>query len=484
MLAKQDTVDILSFFDYLQSLNHKTALIYDGKTFSYQWLVKSAKQLARWFFLNQYTCVMFATRNSPLTALLYLGGWLSCRDLYPVNPRLIGYELMQIIAQANPSILFVEKDQANTMLINHCLRKNIKLQIIDAPLNFIQNLPCNTKKPHLYQLDSQAITYHVSSGTGGRYNLYGHTLSQILIYSYRRQFDLGLEGRDKLLIALSLNHAYAFSYQFLPGLALGLSMALLPEFDVKHVKNAIINHRITALALLPTMYYFLCQSIKDDKKKYSHHLRFLSVAGDQMTEKLMQRVTKTLGVPLRNGIGMTEVYGYGQNTKAANKIKIFDEVKCMIRPLLQKDQAAQIGEIYLKTPTQPLGYTDKWLATGDLGYIDHQHYLHFFGRLKDIIVKGGSNISPIEIERYLYQLLDINEVVVMGRNDKTWGALICACVVTTSHETVLTKSKINQYLSNYLASYKHIDQLYFMEELPKNIMGKIDRYGLVSIIND
>lgn len=490
MLTEKDTLSISAFLDHLQSWHHKTVFIYAGKVFSYQWLVKAAKQMAGWLVNNQYTALMFTTKNSPLTALLYLGGWLSSCKLYPVNPRLISHEVIQIIARANPSVLLIEPDQADKKLVDYCSEHNIVLEIIDSQLSFIENLPCIGAPTNADPISDQAITYHISSGTGGHYNFHGHTLSQILYYGYRRQFDLGLDSDDTLLIVLSLNHAYAFSYQLLPGLAMGLSMVLLPAFNAEAVKNAITHHNITAVALLPTMYYLLCQLIKNDKE-YNHCLRLLSVAGDQVQAILVKMVEKTLRVSLKNGIGMSEVYGYGQNTQVtlpANKIKLFDEIECKINPLslTEINRAAKtviIGEIYLKTPTQPVGYTEKWLATGDLGYFDKQRYLHFFGRIKDIIVKGGSNISPIEIEHCLYQLSGIDEVAVVGRSHEIWGVLICACIVTTDNTTYLTKASINQYLSSYLALYKHIDEIYFMSALPKNSMAKLDRSALTRVTN-
>ena len=489
MLTKKNALNISGFFKHLQYLENKTVFVYKNKNFSYQWLLKNSKKLASWLNLHRFTVLMFTTKNSPLTALLYLGGWLACRSIFPINPRLISHELIQIITKISPSVLLIEPKQVDIKLINYCSKYNIVLKIINSPLTFIQNLQHKNTNIDIYPINNQAVTYHVSSGTGGEHNYYGHTLSQILTYSYHRQFDLGLKPNDKLLISLSLNHAYAFSYQLLPGLAMGLSMVLLPEFDTKIVKYAITHHKITTIALLPTMYYLLCRSIQN-RDKYNHRLRFLSVAGDQVQPTLMKMVRKILGIPLKNGIGMTEVYGYGQNTQAnvtTSKIKLFDEIQCKINPLSLKTiqmTKRTIGEIYLKTPTQPIGYNDKWLATGDLGYLDNNRYLYFFGRMKNIIIKGGSNVSPVEIEHYLCQISSVDEVAVIGRKHKVWGTLICACIVTNNHMNFLTKANINEYLSDYLSAYKHIDEVYFMKKLPKNKMGKLDRSSLIEEVSN
>jgi acyl-coenzyme A synthetase/AMP-(fatty) acid ligase len=124
---------------------------------------------------------------------------------------------------------------------------------------------------------------------------------------------------------------------------------------------------------------------------------------------------------------------------------------------------------------QPVSHQGQWLATGDYGYVDDEHNLYFLGRIKDIIVKGGSKISPLELEHYLYQMPEIQQVAVIGKKDPIWGEIICACIVANAS---LSIKALNAFLTPYLSSYKHVDEVIFYDKLPLNISGKIDRYRL------
>ncbi|WP_119342830.1 class I adenylate-forming enzyme family protein [Facilibium subflavum] len=482
MLHRHDIKTPEKFLAYLKDLKEKPAIIYHAHSISYQQLFEYAYRLSAWLMKKAKHQVMFATENSPLNICLYLAGWLAKKTIFAVNPRLTANELLQIIVKQNIDTLFVEKSQFTDQLRQHCLQYDISWHIVDDPIIFLSTLPDDATSS-IQQNQQQALTYHISSGTGGHYNLHAHTTKQILDYAYKRQFDLGLQYDDNILIALSINHAYAFSYQLLPALSLGLTLHLMPKFNAKAVAKAVIHYKITALALLPTMYHFLLQAITTHyPEKYPHCLRYLSVAGDQPNKTLMDSVYNILNLKLLNGMGMTEVFGYAQNMTASdqyNKIKLFDDVKVKIQPLPNQKQ---IGEIYLQSPMHPVNNHDKWLQTGDFGYVDKHHFLYFLGRIKDIIIKGGSNIAPLEVEHYLYRLTKINEVAVLGKKDPIWGEIICACIAIPQNAT-LTLTQVNKHLTNYLATYKHIDQIYFFDTLPKNVTGKIDRYQLRRVIN-
>ena len=458
---------------------HDRRNIFDGQSFSYHDLIQYSKRLTTWLLGEKCHCAMFTLKNSPLNIALYLAGWQAGIDLIPVNPRLIGHELIEIINRHPPSVLFIEKVQQNASLIQICQAKTIKVVVIDDPLKFLQALPKMPAPTATENHQKQSITYHISSGTGGYYQFYGHTLKQILDYAEKRQFDVGLISGDRPLITLSVNHAYAFSYQLLPALKLGLDLVILPEFDLKKLTSAIQSHNITTLALLPAMYYFLLDHIEKHFKTYSHQLRFLSIAGDQPNPKLMRKAINVLKVPLRNGIGMTEIYGYAQNITSApayHAVQLFEDTSVKIAPFKhgrkENKEKNPIGEIMIQSPMQPVNLKDAWLKSGDFGYLDSNHNLYFLGRIKDIIIKGGSNISPLELEHYLHEMAEITEVAIIGKKDLIWGEKICACIVTCR---ALSLNQINRHLKTFVAPYKHIDEIFHFDTLPKNISGKIDR---------
>ncbi|WP_116964051.1 class I adenylate-forming enzyme family protein [Fastidiosibacter lacustris] len=496
MLEQSEIQCIEHFFDYLQRIGNHYAFIYNNEAYRYQMLHDNALKISNWLIQQNCHRLMFSISNSPFSVGLFLASWLNAIECFPVNPRFISNELLGLVKRAKPNLLIIESQQNSDVLTAYCQTERIKLYVVDAPMNFLNTItgtPTTKRAVNPIQHKKEGITYHISSGTGGHYNFHGHYTSQILAYAYQRQFDYGLKKGDLSLVHLSFNHAYAFSYQLLPNIALGNSMILAPSFNAKTALHYIKHYEVSALALLPTMYYQLCQQVKQ-KSLTNHHLRHLSVAGDQPNPMLFQLVKDTFDQPLLNGLGMTEVYGYAQNiskTNEHNKIKLFDDVKIKIQslksqqayPLELKNTPFPIGEIYIQTPIQPISHQGVWLPTGDYGYVDNEHNLYFLGRIKDIIIKGGSNIAPLELEHYLYQIPQIKQAAVVGQKNAIWGELICACLVLKEN-TILTLEQVNQFLSQYLAQYKHIDKLFYYSQLPINITGKIDRYRLVRDINN
>ncbi|MDA0911528.1 MAG: class I adenylate-forming enzyme family protein [Proteobacteria bacterium] len=498
MLTSADIQTVDHFLAYLKRLDTTPMFIYQDQVFSYADMYDHTFSIAHWLKENGTTKVMFAIHNSPLSVGLFFASWHQRINCIPVNPRFIANELLELVKRAKPNLLMIEPKQYSDALNHYCQIQQIELVIIDNALDYLKCLKkvSGTKISDLSQVQSEGITYHISSGTGGHYNFHGHYTHQILAYAYARQFDYGLNRGDRSLVHLSFNHAYAFSYQLLPNIALGNCMVLAPSFDATTSLKLIDQYQITALALLPTMYYQL--ALEAQKTPINHKLRHLSVAGDQPSESLIHLIKETFNTSLLNGLGMTEVYGYAQNLTASstyNKIKIFDDIKIKIEEIehdhlkrINNDhdhehEHENIGELYIKAPMQPISHQGQWLATGDYGYIDDTHHLYFLGRIKDIIVKGGSKIAPLELEHYLYQMPEIEQVTVIGKKDDIWGELICACIATKDNQ-LLTLETVNIFLTPFIAAYKHIDQLYLYPQLPLNITGKIDRFRLKTEINN
>lgn len=456
------------------------AVIYKNKSYNYNDLYNFSMKISSLFYKNNFNKVMFSINNSPLSIGIFLASWLNRIDTYPVNPRFIDNEIIKIAKSVEPQVLIIEKIMVLQRIVDFCKNKNIKLYIIDSHINFLNNINCTQHKKILKHNTKDGVTYHISSGTEGKYHFYGHSTSQILYYAFKRKIDYGIKKGDISLIYLSFNHAYAFSYQLLPNLALGNKMILTSvSFNAKNILNDIKRYKISAIALLPSMYDTLCKEAQKENIKYYSSLRHLSVAGDQASDQLFKLVKNTFYKPLLNGLGMTEVYGYAQNTietKVYNKIKLFDDVKIKI------SGKNKIGEICIKSPMQPIDSKNEWLYTGDLGWVE-KNYIFFLGRKKNIIIKNGSNISPIEIEHYLYKISHFKTVIIIGQNHSICGEMICACIILKKNKPPLSLNNINQYLSKYIAKYKYIDKLFYLKTIPMNFTGKVDRYKLKEYIN-
>lgn len=487
MLALSDTHNINNFLDHIKRFNKAPMFIYKDRSYTYSEIHTYSFIVADWLSVNEVKTLMFSISNSPFSISLFLASWQQKIQCVPVNPRFIANELLGLLKRYTTTMLIIEPHQSSQELIYHCQKHHIRLVISNDCIALLAKLKSvNYNGAHLSSSkNDEGITYHISSGTGGYYNFHGHYTNQILKYAHTRQLDYGLIKGDISLVHLSFNHAYAFSYQLLPNIALGNCMILAPNFEAKISLELIQKYGVTALALLPTMYYQLAHEAQ--KITLKHQLRHLSVAGDQSSQSLMNLIKNTFSTPLLNGFGMTEVFGYAQNlieSKVYNKIKIFDDIQLRVKNIQNEEinnisiKQQHIGELYIKTPMRPISSKGEWLATGDYGYIDNKHNLYFLGRIKDLIIKGGSKIAPMELEYYLYKLSFIRQVSVLGKKNSIWGEIVCACITPQDNSVIVSLNDVNEFLRPFLASYKHIDRIFLYSELPLNVTGKIDRLRL------
>ncbi|OIN83495.1 class I adenylate-forming enzyme family protein [Francisella sp. TX07-6608] len=453
-------IQLDKFLANIKNYGKNNYIFFEDKKYDYVEILQKSYSLARFLESYGYRKVYSNLKNSPLSVSLYIASWIADIDLFvPINPRLVDNELAAIV---DGDSLFIT-DKISNLEVN-------KLYIENATC-FFESLEYTQD----YITHAKALTAHVSSGTTGFYQKYLHNIDQIIKYANDRIIDLGLKQDDHLLVALSINHAFAFSYQILPALAIGLDITIIREFDAKLVARIINQNSVTALALLPTMYHFLLEQ----NINKNHNLRYLSVAGDVASISLVTAVKDKLGLPLLNGIGMTEVFGYGQNISAntVNKVKIFSDTEVKILKFDESDY----GKIFIRNNMLPLNIQTEWLETGDIGSFDHQSYeLSFYGRYKDIIIKGGSNISPFELETAILKIPNIDNCIVTSKKDKIWGETVWAYLVASQQYSL---EFINNQLRNYIAEYKKLDGIIYIDEIPITTTGKTDRKKIKEMIN-
>lgn len=304
--------------------------------------------------------------------------------------------------------------------------------------------------------------------------------------------SLKLTENDKVLIALPMFFGYCNTAQFLTHLYLGASIVIMDSiFLPKQFFQIVEREKITIFTGVPSMLLMLLEYRYSDKYDFAS-LRYICFGGGTMpVEKLKELIEKYPSVGFVQTYGQTEcsprvtallpkdaMMKIGSVGKAIPhvEVKILDEDE---NPLIENS----IGEIVVKGKSTMKGYYKQleitketiragWVHTGDLGYFDNEGFLYLTGRIKNIIISGGINIYPEEIEQLLLKHESVEEVCVIGEEHKMMGEMPVAKIVLKSD---VTSAELKQYCSGKLTDYKIPVRFDFVESLPKTYNGKIKR---------
>ncbi len=471
--------------------NLDTYFIISDQKIAFTELYTLALKMGGWLQENRVTCLAFCVPNGLINLLAYLGGWAADVTVMPINPRLKSSELTRILHQYHPSDFWVTAEKMDEQLTKTCQELDIQLFVVNDKFfqgdAFTQQPPL----PHPQKTPKNSII-QFTSGTLGEYKGAMHSYQKCAAYAQLMAQDMRYQTDDCLLICLSLNHAMAFSYQLLPALYLGLSCVVLPSFEVEAALSAIETYSVTSISVLPTVAYFLAKEVLHSGKQYPSLTKII-IAGDALPLSMRQTIIAAFGCEPIVGIGMTECFGYCLNFNPKQKLGSsgLPVAGFSFRVVDEHYQDLPVGETgdiliqgsglfteYYQLPAlTEASFHQGWFKTGDLGAIDSDGYLWFRGRRKHLIISGGSNIAPLEIEAAIYEHPDVLEAVVVGAPDPDYIEKGVAFITTTA-SSMLTEEGVKQFLVTRLADYKLPKHIYFLASLPKNATGKLDRATL------
>jgi long-chain acyl-CoA synthetase len=337
--------------------------------------------------------------------------------------------------------------------------------------------------------DPAVIIY--TSGTTGTPK--GAVLSHIGLYMNAdipgRLFEFSVD--DVALVALPLFHVFALSSVMNTCVLLGGTMTLVPRFDPAAVLEIMQRDRVTVFMGVPTMYIALLQAV--DSADYDlAALRVAVSGGAPIPAEVIDSFESRFGVPILEGYGLSEssstatfniseserkVYSVGKPIWGT-RVQIWDEDS---RPL--PPGAEHVGEVVLRGMNIMIGYHNNpeatarafaggWFHTGDLGYLDEDGFLFIVDRIKDLIIRGGYNVYPREVEEVLYAHPAVAEAAVIGVPDPKMGEEVRAIVAVKPGQTV-TEAELIEFVKERAAAYKYPRTIEFRDSLPKNATGKI-----------
>src|SRR5208283_519874 len=300
---------------------------------------------------------------------------------------------------------------------------------------------------------------------------------------YERSSEL-----DRGLCFLPFNHVFGQIHIMNATILSSGCLELIPKYDLDRVLEVTSAGRVTKFFAVPTIYTRLL-TVERLKQKLGS-IRYSFSAAASMPAEIVRQWKEQTGLTIYESYGLTEsasaltynhyyrhVVGSVGDAVAGVEIQIRDGQGNLL-------EQGQEGEICVRGPNITRGYLDNtketakafwpggWFRTGDIGVFDDDHYLYIVDRLKDMIITGGENVYPREVEELIYTRPEVQECAVVGLPDREWGERVTAFVVPRPGQTVV-QDDLSVFLMERLSPFKVPKELVIMNEMPKSATGKI-----------
>lgn len=299
-------------------------------------------------------------------------------------------------------------------------------------------------------------------------------------------------AEESVVIVAPMFHAWGFS-QLIFAASMACTIVTRRKFDPEATLELVDRHRATGLAVVPVMFDRIMDLPDDVRNRYScRSLRFAAASGSRMRPDVVTAFMDEFGDVIVNNYNATEAGLIASATPedlraapdTAGKPAPGTEIRILDQDFKQVP-AGEVGQIYVRSGTLFEGYTsgatkdfhDGFMASGDMGYLDEHGRLFVVGRDDEMIVSGGENVYPIEVEKTLAAHPDVAEAAVLGVDDEQYGQRLAAFVVLAADASA-TPESLKQHVRENLANYKVPREILVLDELPRSSTGKILRNEL------
>lgn len=417
----------------------------------------------------EFAMMLFALMNLEVETLL-LNSMLKNKE---IKEQIDELDISVIFSSDNRYISF--KEVFGTQITEPYKIDNIKAKIDSNNNKNKDNKDKNNK-------DDKVLFIMNTSATTGRFKSVPITINQITSHVQASKKSLGYCSDDNWLLVLPMFHVGGLMV-LLRSLYNGTAITILEKFDEDKVIYLINNNKVNMVSMVPTMLRRIIDRIE------KHNLRVMLLGGEFIEDDLINKSVK-LNVSIYKSYGMTETTSQVVNFNVLDNL---DKLKSVGKPMEHVDikidtdkflehtkEGYPTGEITIKSSMLMKGYLNKdglsgYFCTGDIGYFDDDGFLYILDRRSNLIISGGENIYPQEIENILYNNPYVNECAVISKRDPKWGNVPILFIVTE-----LSKEDILEYLKSQLANYKIPKEIIFRDSLPKNQTGKIMKKALRS----
>lgn len=411
----------------------------------------------------------------------------------PLNTRLTIHELVYQLNDSGTTILFAEEKFNKT---TQEITKQTNLQLIK--IEKLSQLPESNQSVKMKSInaDDPYIICYTSGTTGSpkgavltQNNMYWNAINNVLA--------IDITAKDRSVVLLPLFHIGGIGLFAFPTLFTGGSIIIPGKFEPKKVISMIEKYRATIVMGVPSIHKALLECPTFHSANLQS-VRWFYSGGAPCPIELMEAFTRK-GFLFGQGFGLTEtsptVFMLSEEDAerkrgSVGKPALFCDYK-IVDKQDNEVNVNEVGNLIVRGPNVFKKYWNNskataesikngWFYTGDLAQVDEEGFVYIIGRQKEMIISGGENIYPLEVEQVISKLPEINEVAVVGMMDSKWGEVPVAFIVKNDSAS-LTKEKILNHCEIYLAKYKIPKKIYFLEDLPKNSTGKVQKNILIKM---
>jgi long-chain acyl-CoA synthetase len=511
--------------DAARDFPHAPALHFEGRTISYAQLHQQAGRFSgvlAGLGVGRGTRVGLILPNCPQAVVALFGALRLGATVVQNNPLYTERELGHQLADAGVEVLVcldLTYERVKALRPQTSIREVIVTSVLDELPGLKRRLAPYTRKgkaasapigkdepvkrwrdllgsapeaPELAEVDADrdlALLQYTGGTTGvSKGVMLTHANLRANVEQVRAWFPDADPGREVMMAVLPFFHVYGLTVCLLLGLRIGAALVLLPRFDLDGVLTAVDKYRPTLFPGVPTMYVAINNAVEKGGHDLSSVKACLSGAAPLPLE-VAERFERFSGGRLVEGYGLSESSPVAIANPIYGKRKAGTIGMPIPDTLSQTMPVGEPGELALAGPQVMLGYwnrpdetaqvlKDGWLLTGDMAVMDEEGYFSIVDRKKDLIIAGGYNVYPREVEEILYEHPKILEVAVAGVPDSYRGEIVKAFVVLRSGEQA-TSDEIREFAKARLAGYKVPRAVEFRDELPKTLIGKVLRRALV-----
>jgi long-chain acyl-CoA synthetase len=469
----------------------RTAIKLDDLEISYErlneWAARAAALLGeKGFSPGDRVGIMLP--NVPQFAVAYYGVLRAGGTVVPMNPLLKGREVRFYLSDPEAKLMFAWHDFADAAQ-DGAQEAGAEAIIVEpgAFEELLGGLEPDFEVVERDRDDTAVILY--TSGTTGTPKGAELTHENLLRNAQVTTGISDVHEGDVLLGALPLFHAFGQTCSLNTGMLNGAVLSMIPRFDAGKALEIIQRDKVTIFQGVPTMFVGMLHH--PDRERYDvSSLRICVSGGSAMPVEVMRGFEEQFGCKVLEGYGLSEtspVASFNHPDRERKPGTIGEPVEGVEMKVVDEQdnevEQSEIGEIVIKGHNVMKGYwrnpdatadaiRDGWFHSGDMGRIDEDGYFAIVDRKKELIIRGGYNVYPREIEEVIYEHPAVQEAAVVGVPDEKMGEEVGAAVVLKQGEE-LSADELRSYLKGELAAYKYPRKIWFLDELPKGPTGKI-----------